>query len=411
MPKYDLAVVGAGLGGLAAAALSAKQNKKTIVLEPGDSVGGVFGLYVKKGFVFSPGPNLSFGFERGGAIQKLNERLGIAQNESLFSPCYQVALPDRRITIYAEQGETLDELRREFPREIDTIAKFYRDLRKAAERNAKNRLWAYLSRRINAGGFIHRYRFSREFVAFLEVQSYFFFNQRTIDISLISLISLFDSAPFTVQGGFGKLAEQMVDVLLKNRGEIKYQISFSQIAIRDGHPVILSIPQGSVEADAVLLNTEQSRRGELLYIGVRDEVVPVSMIQEVLCVSDYSHPERYFSLRLSAKDDESAAPRGMRALVASFSSLAPPQTGDACMRQIGALIPFLDEFTVFAESYSPAQRAFPATESVVFKTLRTPDKQMLLNRSSRRNVFMLSDGSGTPAQTIVAAQTLVERLR
>ncbi len=410
MPKYDLAVVGAGLGGLAAAALSAKQNKKTVVFEPGDSVGGAFGICAKSGFVFSPSPNLSFGFERGGAIQKLNESLGIAQNESLFSPCYQVALPDRRITIYTEQSETLDELRREFPHEIDTIAEFYRDLRRTAERNAKNRLWAYLSRRA-AGGFINRYRFSREFMAFLDVQSYFFFNQRATEIAVTSLVSLLDSAPFTVQGGFGKLADQMVDVILKGRGEIKYNIPVSQIVVRDGRPAGLSTPQGPVEADAVLLNTEQNRRGELIYIGIREDVVPISMIEEVLCVGDYLHPERFFSLRLSAKGDESAAPRGMRALVASFSSITPQQTEDACMRQIGTLIPFLKGFTVFAESNKQAQRAFPATEGMSFKILRTPDKQMLLSRSSQRNVFMLSDGSGTPAQAIAAAQALVERLR
>ncbi len=144
MPKYDLAVVGAGLGGLAAAALACRMNKKTIVLEPGDSVGGALRLYHRNGFSFYLGPSLSFGFERGGALQHLNETLGIAQNASLRSPCYQVVLPDRRITVYAEQSETLDELRREFPGEIDAIARFYQDIRKHALQNSKSAVSAFL---------------------------------------------------------------------------------------------------------------------------------------------------------------------------------------------------------------------------------------------------------------------------
>ena len=71
MPKYDLAVVGAGLGGLAATALLSRKNKKAIVLEPGNAVGGALRTFEKGGFVFTTGPALSFGFERGGAIQDL----------------------------------------------------------------------------------------------------------------------------------------------------------------------------------------------------------------------------------------------------------------------------------------------------------------------------------------------------
>ena len=76
MPKYDLVVVGAGLGGLAAAALAGKGNKKVLVLEPGESAGGRVRSFKKEQFLFSPGPALSFGFDRGGEFQKLFETLG-----------------------------------------------------------------------------------------------------------------------------------------------------------------------------------------------------------------------------------------------------------------------------------------------------------------------------------------------
>ena len=410
MPKYDLAVVGAGLGGLAAAALVSRNNKKAIVFDPGDTAGGVLGVYKKNGFIFYPGPTLSFGFERGGTFQKLNESLGISQNASLHSPCYQVALPDRRITIYAEQSETLDELRREFPREIDLIRKFYRDLRKDAAQNMKSRFSAYLARRKAAGDVVRNYRFSREMTAFLDVQSYYFFRRPVADISLEALITLFDSTPLTVHGGFRKLAEQMVDVLLKNGGEIRYDVPLSDISARDGRPAGLSTPQGVLEADAVLFNTEQNPREAVLCLGLRDEVVPVSMFEEVLCVPDYSHPERFFSLSLGAKDDETTAPRGMRTLTAAFSSATRDQSNEARIRQISAVIPFLTQFLVMNEEYDPAPRTYPVPGGLSFKNRRTRDSQAALSRSSKKGIFMLADGAGTPAQTIATAQAFVENM-
>ncbi|HSQ78351.1 MAG TPA: FAD-dependent oxidoreductase [Nitrospirota bacterium] len=411
MPKYELAVVGAGLGGLAAAALVSRKNRKTIVLEPGDSAGGTIGVHKKDGFVFSPGPVLSFGFERGGALQKLNEVLGIAQHASIQSPCYQVALPDRRITIYAEQSETLEELRREFPREIDAIAKFYRDLRRQAVQVAKSRFSEYISRHRTAGGFLHGYRFSRELTAFFDVQSYYFYHRPVADISLPSLISLCDSVPFTVHGGFIKLAEQMVDVILKNGGEIHYGIPFSEIVLKKGQTAGLATPQGHLETDAVLLNTEQRRRGTVLCIGLREEVIPVSMLNDVLAITDYAHPERFFSLSFSARDDETVAPRGMRALTATFSLSTLQQPNEERMRQIEGLIPFLEKFVLSAEEFNSAPRSYDVPAGMMFKPLRTENSQTLLSRSSQRGVYMLLDEDSAPVHTVAAAQAFVERLR
>jgi glycine/D-amino acid oxidase-like deaminating enzyme len=412
VPKYDLAVVGAGLGGLAAAALLSKQNKKALVVEPGNEVGGALGTFEKDGFVFTTSPALSFGFERGGALQELYETLGISHSASVLSPCYQVALPDRRITVYAEVSETQEELRREFPHEIDVIVAFYHDLRKEALRSSKNRLAAYFSRRRKAGTFIRKYRFSPELMAFFDIQSLVFFHQRVTDISLASLILLFDTAPLAMQGGLKKLLDQMLDVVLKNGGEVRYSMPFPEIVIRNGRAIGLKTPQDLAEAGTILLNTEQQHRGPTLFIGIRDEVVPVCMSQVVLCLPDYAQPSQYFTLSLSPKDDTSAAPKGMRALTASFPTGQHTLHGNnALMQQVGKLIPFLQEFLIFCEEYTPASRSYAVPEGVTFKPIRTSDGQPVLSRSSQRNIYLLADGWGTPLQTIRAAQRLVERLK
>ena len=411
MPKYDLIVVGAGLGGLAASALLSRKSKKVVVVEPGKVVGGALGTVEKNDFVFPTGPILSFGFERGGTFQELYETLGIPHSASVLSPCYQVALPDRRITVYAEASETLEELRREFPGEIDTIAKFYQDLRIETLRSSKYRVAAYLSKRRKAGTFIRKYRFSPELMAFFDIQSLVFFHQHVTDISLASLTLLFDTIPLSMQGGFKKLLDQMLDVIIKNGGEVRYGTPFPEIVFSNGHAIGLKTPQDLAEADTILLNTEQQRKGSTLFIGISDEVVPVCMSQFVLCLPDYAQPNQYFTLSLTPKDDVSAAPKGMRALTASFPAEQHPLLGDdALLQQVGKLIPFLRKFLAFYEAYAPALRSYAVPGDVTFRPIRTSDGQPVLSKSSQGNIYLLADGRGTPLQTIHAAQRLVERL-
>ncbi|OGW42321.1 MAG: hypothetical protein A2010_00925 [Nitrospirae bacterium GWD2_57_9] len=407
MPKYELAVVGAGLGGLSAAAIASKMNKKTIVLEPGTSVGGSLRSYEKNGFRFSPGPVLSFGFDREGIFQQLSETLGITLAASLCAPCYQVALPDRRITIYADRTETLDELRREFPQEIDSIIRFYSDLRKQAVRISKSRISAFFSNSRSAGGFIQSYDFSNEFKAFLDAQAFYFFRQPAASLALHSLLIVCDSIPSVADGGFGKVAAQLLDVLLRNQGEIRYEVLLSETGM-SAHS--LSTPEGMLEAGTILFNTDQGNPRSFICVGLPEKAIPVGMLREVIVVPDYAHPEHFFTLSLSSKDDETTAPRGMRALTATFSDASESASLESRMRQIEGIMPFLAEYALFAEGHRPASNRFSFTESTSLKTVKKIDRMPVLYRSSEQSAYVLFDGATTPAQTVAAARSLVERI-
>jgi phytoene dehydrogenase-like protein len=248
-------------------------------------------------------------------------------------------------------------------------------------------------------------------MAFFDIQSLVFFHERVTDISLASLILLFDTTPLAMQGGLKKLLDQMLDVVLKNGGEVRYSMPFPEIVIRNGRAIGLKTPQELAEADTILLNTEQQHRGSTLFIGIRDEVVPVGMSQVVLCLPDYGQPNQFFTLSLSPKDDTSTAPKGTRALTVSFPAGRHTLLAtDAFMLEVEKMIPFLKEFLIFYEEYMPASRSYATPAGVTFRPIRPSDGQPLLSRSSQKNIYMLADGWGTPLQTIRAAQRLVERL-
>lgn len=404
MAHYDLAVLGAGLGGLTAAALASKNQKKAIVLSLTESVGGALGVHEAKGFFFHAGPSQAYGLERGGELWRLNETLGITQNASFLSPCYQVALPDRRITVYAEQSETLDELRREFPDEFRVIQRFYTEIRKQAVRNSKSSLSAFFSSSRSAGSFLRKYNFSSRFTAFLDVQAHYFFRQPASALAMDSLISLCDTAPLTLQGGLKKLSEQVADVLVKNGGEIRYGVQIDKISF---DAKTMHTDEGPIDADAVLWNAGKTAASPLLCFAVRDEVVPVGMLSHVLFLPDYARPADYGSLTLSSKNNETAAPRGMRALTAGFPAATPVE--DAVI-QIRKVIPFLEEFVLFSGQYSPEIGTCPVLSESSLKRIGNRAGNSVLYRSSAKGVYCLFDGAGTPAQSVAAARWLVGRL-
>lgn len=412
MPRYDLAVAGAGLGGLATAALLARHNKRAVLVDPSSVVGGALSSVRKGGFVYSPGPSLSFGFERGGALQDLCSELGISQNASVHSPCYQVALPDRRISVFRETGETLEELRREFPREIDAIARFYQDLRKASERTSKSRFSLYWSRRRKTGPFVRGYRFSREFRTFLDIPALYFFQQPAAELSLSNLITLFDTAPLSLHEGFQQLCDHLLAVILKNGGEVRHGEPHSDISHHNGEARGLALSSGPfLEAATVLVNAPLKPALTTVFLGVRDEVIPVGMSRDVLCLPDYGRPDLIHAFSIGARENEGAASRNTRALTVSFPFLPQGKERlEALMTLISGTIPFLDRFLVTAETQGPGPAAPALPSNASPKALSDSLEKSLLCKTSVKHLYVLPDDQRSPLRAVSAARELAGRL-
>jgi glycine/D-amino acid oxidase-like deaminating enzyme len=409
VPKYDVAVVGAGLGGLAVAALLSSKNKRIIVIERGASLNGAVGAYARDGYSFCASPALSYGFDRGGAFYTLSASLGIVHSVSMRSPCYQVALPDHRITIFADQGETIEELRREFPNEVNTLTKFYQDLHRLAGKMVRSRLSAYLTRHRSAAGFIREYRFSRELTAFFDIQSLYFFQRHIAELSLVDLITLCDTPPHYLEGGFKKLADQLHSTILQLGGEILYDQTIDEFAVK-GTTVGIKAKQEVVEADTMLLNLSHDD-SSTIFMGLRETVIPVGMCPEVLYLPDYRSPGDFFTLSLGAKDDVSSAPKGMRALSISFrSEQNNADDKQALMGHLNRLIPFLNDHLVFSEEHRNSDEGIGLPEGVTFKPLRPGHGDSLLFRGSKKNIYLLKNAQTAPLQVMSEVNRFVEKV-
>jgi len=98
----DVAIVGAGMAGMATAARLQAQGLSTIVFEAHGQPGGCAGFYRRKGFSFDVGATTLVDFEPGGIGSELLESIGMPPVEGEALPGYVAWLPDRVVTLHRE---------------------------------------------------------------------------------------------------------------------------------------------------------------------------------------------------------------------------------------------------------------------------------------------------------------------
>ena len=357
---------------------------------------------------------VSYGFERGGDLQELSAMLGIDQTVSVPSPCYQVALPDHRITVYADPAETLEELRREFRREIDSIARCFSDLEVIAKKTKNSRIKSYLFRCRSAASFLKEYSFSRELTAFFDIQSRYFFQISAYNLPLSSFATLCRTPPLHLDGGFKKFGDQLYSIILKNGGEVRYNERASSLSFHNHSAVGIETRKGTVEANTILLNTLPRQQMPLLLVGLLEEVIPRGMSNHVLLLPEYSRPQEFMVISLNAQGNDVANMDGTKALTVSFASNKKtsnkPEDKQACLEQLARLIPFLQDFMFFAVEYNPGAGHAEFPTDTAMMPMRSYEAASLFYRTSTKNVFVLHDAPEIPLQAVATMQRNIQKL-
>jgi hypothetical protein len=146
-------------------------------------------------------------------------------------------------------------------------------------------------------------------------------------------------------------------------------------------------------------------------VGLREDVIPVGMAEDVLMLPDYGSSRDFFMLSFRGDEEHPGGPKGMKALSVSFQlQQNKPVDKQLLMEQLSRLIPFLKDYVVFADEYS--SEAGHAVLPAGLKTKPLPPKEgtSVLSRTSSTNVYVLYDKPEAPLQVILAVQRYLERL-
>src|SRR6516225_3718356 len=98
----DVAVIGAGIAGMATASRLQARGLSTIVFEAHGQPGGCAGFYRRRGFAFDVGATTLVDFEAEGVGGELLRSIGMPPLHGEALPGYRAWLPDRVVTLFRD---------------------------------------------------------------------------------------------------------------------------------------------------------------------------------------------------------------------------------------------------------------------------------------------------------------------
>lgn len=130
MQKYDVVVIGSGLGGLACGTILAKEGYKVCVLEKNKQIGGTLQTFVRDRVIFDSGVHYVGGLDEGQNLHTLFKYLGIMDKlklRKMDEGCFDAVIfdGDPRVYKYAQGYENfIQTLLKDFPEEEEAIRKY-----------------------------------------------------------------------------------------------------------------------------------------------------------------------------------------------------------------------------------------------------------------------------------------------
>ncbi len=256
---YDTVVVGAGGGGLAAAASLAKAGQKVMIIERSDKVGGYMTAFRRGDYRFDASLHGFDGLDSTVGINRdLFANLGIAtkvQTSRISPVLYRVTVGDQTMEIPANLDEFRDALSKRFPRDKAGFEKLFQDMQDLGRLTAKamrsergwfgypTDLWPWEVQRL-------RNVASKRFDAFLEdyIQDplaaefasplAWFTAVAPKELSALAGVVVLDSYHaggfYYPAGGSESLSKAMAEVIVENGGTIKLGTPVTQIVVSDG---------------------------------------------------------------------------------------------------------------------------------------------------------------------------------
>ncbi|MCX7958329.1 MAG: NAD(P)/FAD-dependent oxidoreductase [Deltaproteobacteria bacterium] len=134
--KYEVVVIGGGIGGLVAATILAKNGLSVAVLEKNNYTGGVLSSFEKDGCIFDNFGTYIYGAgfaEPMNFLRQTFSLIGINPEILPVEPPMQVFTPDKSLTLYRDKKEFLRELNEYFPSFRREINEFYSELEELYE--------------------------------------------------------------------------------------------------------------------------------------------------------------------------------------------------------------------------------------------------------------------------------------
>ena len=125
--KYDVIIVGAGIGGLTCGCYLTQKGLSVLIVERGAKPGGYCVSFRRNNFLFDAGPHSLGSCRKTGQLGKLFKDLNLGSKIRLYrkDPADIVIVPGHKISFFNDVKKTKNCLIEEFNKEAENIERFF----------------------------------------------------------------------------------------------------------------------------------------------------------------------------------------------------------------------------------------------------------------------------------------------
>ncbi|MEW8977736.1 MAG: NAD(P)/FAD-dependent oxidoreductase [Symbiobacterium sp.] len=280
MPEahFDVAVIGAGMAGLTAAALLAAEGRRVLVAEQRDVVGGYYSAFQAEGAHFDLAISYMLSCGEGDVVQRLLERVGLA-GELRFQPLEvidQIYLPGVELKIRPGRAGFVGALTEAFPhqrREIEQLADWLELFMRGAEAERRDgeamRLFLQGYRRTYEEFLAERISDPRlRAVLALRIQA----DPASLMIMAGFVVECYFKGMYYLPGGTHRLPLALAGVLTRSGGAVRTGAEVVRLETEGDRVRALVLRDGErITADAFVANGDVFRLCDELLAGAAPE--------------------------------------------------------------------------------------------------------------------------------------------